>query len=330
MSENKKTFLIVNLSFFGDVLLTNSLCQNIKKHYPDSKIVFMVNKPFGDAAKNQYCVDDVLVFDKRGKNKSFFGLLKFVFDCPYKNKIDTSFVMYDNDRGNLITWLLGVKQRIAGGVGFTKFLVTDKHPQNYALEHMQDINGNYIKTLTGHEADIVPIKYLTNPTEDVLTCELANKYKDKKIVGLCTVSKNKEKDMPIETTIEIINRFKEEGKVVFFFGAGKDSADYAEELIRRGCVDFENLVNKTSITSLANIMKLCNVVISVDTGTMHLACAVGTPLAVVFYKPEMIAKWAPREFLYKSTIITKNYSAENICNKANNLVSDKQFEYHNF
>ena len=55
--------MVINLSFFGDVLLTNSLCQNIKLNYPSSKVVFLVNKPFYEAAKNQLCVDDVLVFD---------------------------------------------------------------------------------------------------------------------------------------------------------------------------------------------------------------------------------------------------------------------------
>ena len=49
--ENQKIFLIINLSFFGDVLLTNTLCQNIKLSYPDSKIVFLVNKHFYEAQK---------------------------------------------------------------------------------------------------------------------------------------------------------------------------------------------------------------------------------------------------------------------------------------
>ena len=63
--KEQKIFLVINLSFFGDVLLTNTLCQNIKQEYPDSKIVFLVNKPFYDAAKYQYCVDDVICFDKK-------------------------------------------------------------------------------------------------------------------------------------------------------------------------------------------------------------------------------------------------------------------------
>lgn len=321
-ANSEKIFLVVNLSFFGDVLLTNSLCQNIKLNYPDSKVVFLVNEPFYEAAKNQVGVDDVLVFDKRHKNKGLLGLLKFVFSCPYKNKIYASFVMYDNDRGNLISFLLGAKIRVAGGVNISKFLVNKKHSHDdLSLIHAQDTNGDFIKALTGKDAEVLPIKYITNPSEDVFACSLASKYKGKDIVGLCTVSKNKEKDMPVDTAIEIINKYNQEGKVVFFFGAGKDCVDYVNELHKRGCTDFENLVNATSISSLANIMKLCKVVISVDTGTMHLACAVGAPIAVVFYKPDMIEKWAPREFLYKSIVIKDNYSTQNICMMAEKLVN---------
>lgn len=321
-ANSEKIFLVVNLSFFGDVLLTNSLCQNIKLNYPDSKVVFLVNEPFYEAAKNQVGVDDVLVFDKRHKNKGLLGLLKFVFSCPYKNKIYASFVMYDNDRGNLISFLLGAKIRVAGGVNISKFLVNKKHSHDDLPSiHAQDTNGDFIKALTGKDAEVLPIKYITNPSVDVFACSLASKYKGKDIIGLCTVSKNKEKDMPVDAAIEIINKYNQEGKVVFFFGAGKDCVDYVNELHKRGCTDFENLVNATSISSLANIMKLCKVVISVDTGTMHLACAVGAPIAVVFYKPDMIEKWAPREFLYKSIVIKDNYSTQNICMMAEKLVN---------
>lgn len=320
---DEKIFLVVNLSYFGDVLLTNALCQNIKLNYPDSKIVFLVNKPFVEAASNQECVDDVLAFDKRGEHKGFRGLLKFVLNCPYKNKIHTSFVMYDNDRANLITFLLGVKTRISGGFRFSKFFVNKKFKHDEKYMHMQDINASFISALTNSEPKILPIKYNTNLSNDLFASSLLAKYKGRDIIGLCTVSKNIEKDMPIETAIEIINNYQKQGKIVLFLGAGKPSEDYANELIRRGCTDFENLVNATTISSLANILTACSVLITVDTGTMHLACAVNTPVAVVFYKTEMIEKWAPREFLYKSVIIKNGYNAENICKLADNLINKK-------
>lgn len=70
-------------------------------------------------------------------------------------------------------------------------------------------------------------------------------------------------------------------------------------------------------------MQICKAVISIDTGTMHLSYATGVPTVCIFYKTEMIEKWAPRKSLYPHTvIIDKNYTAENICNKTIELINE--------
>ena len=63
--DSQKVFVVFNTACFGDVLVCNSLCQNVKRIYPNSKVVFVVNKPFYDVAKNQKDVDEVIVFDKK-------------------------------------------------------------------------------------------------------------------------------------------------------------------------------------------------------------------------------------------------------------------------
>ena len=321
--ENQKIFLIINLSYFGDVLLTNTLCQNIKLNYPDSKTVMLVDKPFYEAAKYQYCVDEAIYFDKKGENKGLLGLLKFVIGCKYKNKIYASFIMYDNERGILISTLLNSRKRISGPNKIFKWLLTDIHwERKNELVHMQDINGDFIRTLTGKNGEILPIKYQPNQENDELIEKIKKQFSEKEIIGLCTVSKQKAKDMPVDTAIEIINKLASQDKTVFYFGAGKECRDYANELKKRGCRNFVDLTNATTINQLAGIMQICKAVISIDTGTMHLSYATGIPTVCIFYKTEMIEKWAPRKSLYPHTIIIdKNYTAENICNKTIELIN---------
>ena len=322
--KNQKIFLIINLSCFGDVLLTNTLCQNIKLNYPDSKTVMLVDKPFYEAAKYQYCVDEAIYFDKKGENKGLLGLLKFVIGCKYKNKIYASFIMYDNERGILISTLLNSRKRISGPNKIFKWLLTDIHwERKNELVHMQDINGDFIRTLTGKNGEILPIKYQPNQENDELIEKIKKQFSEKEIIGLCTVSKQKAKDMPVDTAIEIINKLASQDKTVFYFGAGKECRDYANELKKRGCRNFVDLTNATTISQLAGIMQICKAVISIDTGTMHLSYATGVPTVCIFYKTEMIEKWAPRKSLYPHTIIIdKNYTAENICNKTIELINE--------
>ncbi len=319
--KNKKIFLIINLSFFGDVLLTNSLCQNIKLSYPDSKIVFLVNKPFYEAAKYQKDVDDVICIDKRNEHKGLFGLLKFIFTCPYRNKIDTAFIIYGNDRGILISYLLNCKNRIANTKNPVKYLLTknSNEPQNYT--HMQDINGSLITALTGEKQKILPVKYLTNPENDTLVQKLKTELQNKEIIGLCTVGKHKENYMPVETAVELIEKLNKAGKTVLYLGAGKDSRAYADALKKRGCINFVDLTDVTTIYQLANLMQLCQAVISIDTGTVHLAYSTGVPTVGIFYRSAMVPKWAPRKELYPYTeVIDRNYTTEHIMQKLYSVI----------
>ncbi len=319
LESEKKIFLIINLSFFGDILLTNALCQNIKKNYPDSKIVFCVNKPFYDAAKYQLYVDDVICMDKRGNHSGFLGLLRFIHNCPYRNKIDTAFVIYGNDRGIILSYFLGAKNIFSGSKNITKYLLTKNFFDFDDYQSMQDINGNFIKALTGKKSDVVPIKYIPNVENDAFIEKFSNEYKGKELVALCTTSKNKEKDMPVQTATEIVEKLTNAGKVVIYVGAGEEAKIYTDSMKQSGCTNFVDLTDKTTINQLAGVLQICKGLISVDTGTMHLACAVGTPVAAVFYKTDMIARWAPRDFLYKSVVIDRDYSAQYICDKFNSM-----------
>ena len=311
--KSQKVFLVINLSFFGDVLATNSLCQNIKLNYPDSKIIFMVNKPFYEAAKYQKDVDEVIYIDKGNKHKGFFGLLKFVCTCPYRNKIDTAFIIYGNDRGIIISYLLNCKNRISCTTGITKFLLTSNTYEPVKYTKMQDKNGSFIKVLTGKDQKILPVKFLTNPQENIFTQKIKAQFSGKELIGLCTVGKHIENYLPVQTAAELIEKLNNTGKTVLYLGAGKDSRKYADELKKYGCVNFIDLTDVTTIYQLANIMQLCKGIISIDTGTVHLAYAAGVPTVGVFYRPEQAEKWAPEKELYPHTaVIAKDYSAENI------------------
>lgn len=319
----EKIFLVINLSFFGDVLLTNSLCQNIKKNYPESKVVFLVNKSFYEAAKYQTCVDDVICIDKNNEHKGFWGLYKFASKCKYKNKIDTAFIIYGNDRGILLSYLLNCKRRISGPTKFTKYLLTDLHVENDGFVNMQDVNGNFSQAVTGRKAEVLPIKFKPCCESDMFIQKLKKDFENQEVIALCTTSKNNAKDMPVDTAIEIIKRLNSRNKTVFYVGAGSEARSFADNIKKSGCLNFVDLTDATTINQLGAVLKMCKGLISVDTGTMHLACAVETPVVSVFYRTETIEKWAPRDFLYKSAVIDQDYSSDYICSVLDNLLAQK-------
>ncbi len=295
-------FLVFNTACFGDVLLCNTLCQNIKLIYPDSKVVMVVDKPFYEVAKYQKDVDDVVIFDKKGEQKDFKGILEFILKFPYK-KPYCSFITYTNIRNSIISKLIGSKKVVC-------------LPKHSPIEPVQKRSLGLLSRITDKSLKNLPIRYIVSDEPPAkLDLDLTKKY-----IGLCTLSKRKEKDMPIETAIELIKKLNNTEYEVIYFGAGTAAEDYAKSLEGAGC-RFVNLVNKTTIYEMACALKKCSALISIDTGTMHLGCALDIPLISVFYENNMTYYWAPDDRIYNVKVIKENQSADNIYVKLMELLN---------
>ena len=302
--NNNKIFLVFNTSHLGDTLLCNSLCQNIKKTFPDSKVVYIVNKPFYEAAKYQKDVDEVIVFDKFGEHKSILSRLKFIINFPYK-RADYAFVTYRNNTNSLIARLIGAKCII-------------EHKRKEVFVPMQEHFVRLLKQITDKDITYVPMKY---EVSDKIPEHLADIIlQGNKYIALSVITTDPKKDIPIETADRIIKLLSENKYKVLLVGTGDNAVSYAETLEQNNC-KFINLINKTSISELGSVLKNCKGLISPDTGTMHLGCAVNIPVVCIFYKKESVLQWAPDESLYKVSVITENQTAENIFNKLEELLS---------
>ncbi len=304
--NNEQIFLVFNTSHLGDTLLCNSLCQNIKRLYPESKIVFIVNKPFYEAALYQKDVDEVIIFDKFGEQKSLISRIKFILNFPYK-RADYAIVSYRNNTNSLISRLIMSKKII-------------EYNKKTIPIPMQEYFINLLKNITDKPLYPVPIKF---EADKCLPEHLVNFFtNDKKYIALCTLTTNKQKDIPIDTAINLIKLLTQKGYTPVFMGAGESARQYSQVLAQNGC-SFIDLIDKTSVKEIGIVLKYCEALISADTGLVHMACGVQTPVVDVFYLKETVTQWAPDENLYNVSVIFENQTAENICNKLEELLAIK-------
>ena len=308
LEYDEKIFVIFNTAFIGDILLNNTLVQNIKYFYPKSKVIYVVQPQFIDIAKYQRGVDDVVTFDKK-QDSNLLGFLKFVKNFPYKN-IFASFVIYSNDRNLILSRMLKSKHILTEPHGFfTKIMTTKEKYKRKEYIHKRDIAAGLIESLTGKSLMDLPIKY------DVpeINSEVINHLKsiNKELISIATTSKFKPKDMRPEDAVQLINLINKSGKCPIILGAGEIAQNYVKELNALGCQDFVNLVDKTNFVELANVLKMSKALISVDTGTMHMGNALNIPTIGVFYSAgkEM---WAPQKGLYKSVVLSDKPTVEQI------------------
>lgn len=296
--DNQKIFIVFNTAGLGDVLLCNPLCQNIKLQYPDSKVVFVSNKTFSVAAKNQKDVDDVVIYDKKGEHKGILGLIKFIISFKYKGAC-CSFLTYNNTRNFLIA-LLSKSRTII-------------FPEKISGK-MCERHSRLLKNYSQNNVLNLPMVY-----EPEKISENKFGFLNEKYIAICPVCENPEKNIPHNVTSEVIRILKNNGYNVVFTGVGDYTTEYAKKLNINES-DYINLINKTSINELAYILKHSNGLISVDTGTMHLGCACGIPVVGMFYRDNTIEKWAPDETIYNSKILFRENNATTICDNLFTLI----------
>lgn len=303
--DNVKNFVVFNTACFGDVLLCNSLCQNIKNIFPEARVVFVCDKNWKDIAKYQKDVDEVVVYDKKGRNKGILGLLKFIKEFPYKN-VYASLITYKNERNYVVGKLLK-----------SRFVIppNKKYKDNNVLER----HSLLIESLTNKPIINYPIKYnlpngIINPLQNIIPNE--------KYIALCCISKNPPKDMPLEMAIDLIKKINSETSYrVVLTGAGEKSLKYAEDLTNAG-VNFINLVNKTTLLELGTVLKDSIGLISVDTGTMHYGYSLGVKTICLFFERKNSHLWGPPIDVYNNTtVLDKNFDVREILDTFENLRS---------
>lgn len=304
----RNTFVIINSYFIGDILLTNSLVQNIKRIFPDSKVVSLTSPKLVDIAKYQEGVDDVIVWDRKGEHKGFINMMKFVWNFPYKN-IFACFPIYGLDRPIMLSRFLGAKYVLAPRNGFfSKFLRNSKYKYPQALGKMQFQMLSPLKGITKEELIDCPIKF--NPP----ICDIKVSAKD--YIALIPTTSRLSKDIPIETIIKILKVFHKYKFVLLGQGERiKKISDEIKEAEIDNVIDFSN---KTNLIEAANIIRNSKYVISADTGFMHMACALGVKTVTIFYENTTQA-FMPDETLYDVKVIKNDTSTQNVIETIKNF-----------
>jgi lipopolysaccharide heptosyltransferase II len=109
-------------------------------------------------------------------------------------------------------------------------------------------------------------------------------FASRPLVVIHPVAKWKTKQWPAENFARLISALAQEKATVVITGSPQDEGPVREVLHQAGSesVKVLNLVGKTNLMDLAGIFSLSDLVLSPDTGPMHLAAAVKAPLIALF------------------------------------------------
>ena len=286
LRESKyRRILIVRTDRIGDVLLSTPVIKALRDHYPLSYIAMIVSVQTKDLVEGNPYLDRVIVFDKDKQHKGLFRTLSFSKKLK-QMQFDVAIILHPTMRVHFICFLAGIKERIGYDRKAPYFLTkTIPHTKQNGLKHEVEYNFDLLKPLgitTVYRELYMPIKMSSERlVEDLL--KQAGITPQDKIVVVNPAASCISKRWPLQKFSEVIDRLMSAYpylKVLII--TDSIQRPIAEELLSLTESKPIDVSGRFNLSQLASLFKRCALVISNDSGPVHLSVAVGTPVISIF------------------------------------------------
>ncbi|MFN3134070.1 MAG: lipopolysaccharide heptosyltransferase II [Candidatus Kryptonium sp.] len=270
--------LIIQTAFIGDVVLALPLLQVLRKNFPSAKIDFMLIPKTAELLKNHPDVNDVIIFDKKGRDKGFSGIVKMVRLISQKD-YDAVFIPHRHFRSAIIPFLAGIKVRVGFDRSIFKFLYT--HVVEYRQIHEIERNLSLLEPF-GIKSDVkeIPNLYPSEADKNYIDELLAGVKSE--IICVAPGSVWATKRWLKERFAELVELLIKDGFVVALVG-GMEDFELCEEIKNvNGSENIFNFCGKLSLLQSAELLRRSILLVSNDSAPMHIAVAMRTPVVAIF------------------------------------------------
>jgi len=290
----RKKILIIRLSSLGDVLLTYPLIKIIKEKEHNSTIHFLVKENFVQAIKTNPYIDSVISLNEKNEKE----VKSIVKNGNYDIIID----LQNNFRSrNLYPFSFRSRVYRFKKPSIKKFLLV-----NFKINLLKDnpsIAVHYIKSIyTDYDFNKLHLYFeIPEDKEKQILKKLPEHFKVKVLIGVCPGAKHFTKRYPLDLFEKVIKKLIEKNYFIVLFGGGEDT-----EICKSLEIDdyaIKNFQNENDLLETAALMKKCSVIITNDSGLMHLSSLLKIPAIAIFGSTVREFGFAP---VFEKSIIVEN------------------------
>ncbi|MCX6163719.1 MAG: glycosyltransferase family 9 protein [Ignavibacteriae bacterium] len=277
IKEKIKKILIVKFCCFGDAVFLTPVIDSLKNNFPEAKLSFLHGPWIRPLIKYIDGIEENIEFDlKQDKNLIIKSIraMKLVL-LLRKKKFDLVFLGHRNSVFGIVLFLSSIKYRF--GFKNTKFI-------NYSSsfgENIREVN-RYLKVLEDNGIKTYSDKTRLVPREKSEVINEFNKYgKDSTIIGIFPFGGiNPGTDMEIKRwnidnykkLIEKTSDTYKDCRIIIFEGTYKSEK-----------MPLHNFATNVSVEDInLDLISICKIFVSGDTGPLHIASAFGVNTVSLF------------------------------------------------
>ena len=297
---------LVNL---GDVVLATSAIALLKQHFPQMRISMLVKPSVAEVLQGHPLLEEVIPLVYQPKERSWRQMLRFVKKLQSR-KFDLSISLDRKLRPSILTLLAGIPVRIGPDRLFDNKLSQIRKLWSYVVHTSDDFLNTHQSELF---QDVIRGAFKVQGTAKPVLGAITSKHREKarsllaslpqgnKRVALCVKGTYYLKNWPQESFVALIDRLSSEvGVSCVLVGAPEDKG-YAQQVADASQATVLNLCGETSLLELAALCRQIDLLVTIDTGGMHIAATTGVPIIGIF-RCVSSKRWAP--------LCKKNYIAQ--------------------
>lgn len=302
MSFDPRNILVIDFGQLGDVVLSLPALRAIREKFPKARITVAVGKPAAPLVELSGYADATIPVDRVAlrdgpKPLSIMRIIRLVQEVRRK-EFDFVIDLHSLSETNLLGFFSGASHRLFArrpgrSLDFlanfhTRPPVEDTRQERHAVDRYLDV----LVPLGIRNASRVP-RLRTRGEDDAKVEAMLKKVKadaGAPLVGLFPGAGHPSRRWPLAQFAEIANMLTRNDEVRIIVFAGPEEREMVSEVkstFPRNTIVFDKL----SIPQLASALARLSVLISNDTGPMHIAAAVGTSVVL------LLDRRAPHSYL---------------------------------
>ncbi|MBF0473376.1 MAG: lipopolysaccharide heptosyltransferase II [Nitrospirae bacterium] len=313
--KDSDKILIRGVNWVGDAVMTMPAVRALRDHFTDKHISILLKPWVGDLFRKDPNINNIIGFST--DHKGIKGRLKLV-QILKAEEFDSAILFQNALDAAILAFLSRIKNRIGYNTDARSLLLTKSVHVDDKLLSLHQVNY-YLNLLKAAGIDApYRLPWIYMDIDDRIAARNRLSTLKHPIIGINPGSSGgTAKRWPAERFASVISLIISElnGSAVIFGGnAESPLAKEIISLIDGDLVTIETLLDftgKTTIGELPSIVSECDLLLTNDSGIMHIGYAVGVPMIAVFGPTSHILTGPPipmddSEFNYKRVVIDKS------------------------
>jgi heptosyltransferase-2 len=283
-----KKILIRSTNWVGDAIMTTPAVRSIRMNFPRAHISLLALPWVADVFVASPYIDRIIPYDKTGQHQGIRGRIKLI-NILRQQQFDLAILLQNAFEAALVAKLASIPAR-AGYTTDGRFLllthrarVTKRIKTRHQVYYYQEMLTRLGLQTGPDELYLHMLGKTQDWAEDFIRNLQKRSGKIQYLVGLNPgASYGPAKRWPAEKYGELAARIIENyNAVMLVFGteADRKAAAIIQRYAPAGCVD---LTGKTTLVEAMALIARCNAFMTNDSGLMHVAAALQTPLVAIF------------------------------------------------